>query len=1760
MNSICKKISALLLIIIMLTSVSYNAISYAAIVDGEYLEGIETLPDDEEHLEDIQTLPDEDEEHLEGIETLPDEDEEHLEGIETLPDEDEEHLEDIQTLPDEDEEHLEDIQTLPDENEELEQTETLPDKSDYDLMITNRNNTQQAHTASSVAKNINKGDSSDYDVLLTQDQYGQYYYCMEKGGALMLYANGGATLREFYYKATSYTNITLEQKLVLAYLNSNEVTEIDGVSLNTNNNREKIIQYYIWKTGINQGNTNITVPSVYSNIISKLQKNINNEIKIGNDIINIKDKTITISGTDYEIESFEAYKYTSKLIYRRDNGKGYIENNYSGCGQEVFGFSSNLISKDQPDTPKIQLHKVDEEKVGLNGAVFTLYDRETGKEIKSYQTLEDGYTDSIPVKYGKEYIIKETVAPYGYKLSTEYVILSIFGEEDAAQYTVYDKNGNVLQDGHWTEDEISLDYLIILTLEDEKEETPPPTPPTPDTPDIPDTPDTTPNIEEAYPLLMYIKGTVFLDGIEGKESIADGYYNKENSTDKGLAGIKVEIYDAATNNLAAFATREALTSRTENNRTYIVENVDFDALSKYGKATTYTDENGFYEFYGLNPSHTYYIVFTYNGMRYVEVKTTAETGINVSGYDIKSENASKATETNRKEKITDVFSEIGTYPYNYYSKSKGGYNIAYNQDDVEEAMKNGLSKCGNNYETLYNNLSAYMDESMAYFIKDCQVNARIDGLGNILKDAEQKVKEYNGSIKLNTASMIYPVVEKHEYPNIDQVQFTKDYGYTVYRFYADPITDTVDGQTVVIGYSEPYWHNAGTGSVGTLNYDERVDGEWISVASKFIQKDQELTNALNQLIAQSNDSVRYEANITETWLELKEGYTASTIQDVQWAIFDLKNQQYLNGWYNKCKSVSYKDVYKLLTDNLKTLNEDINTNLPCANLGVQYRSTFDMALYDDVMKADVTVNGVLGTYKYDKRAANGKAFSFGVNESDLRSYYTNLTNGNVEALRNLKYNTIINSTTEYFNYIRTTDIHYSSDVPKTDNGVAQAGGYDDNNNSIYLTYKIRIINQSSIKGSITEVVDYYNSDFEVVKVYNKDNNEYSFSNSSIYANRGTKNDNVDGYNKIYIKLDNKELANNEDIELYLVLKMKDIPNTLTEEVLNREEGYKTLNLAEINGYKTTNGYIDIDSMPGNVVETNRFAEGKYEDDESKSPTLIFKNPNKEGRTIAGIIFEDAVTGEIVNKDTTRQSLANHQFDENDTLIEGATVQLIQILADGTEKISSQTQTVNGAYKFTNIRPGNYVIRFAYGNTDKTALTNKNIVDDEGNALSMPNGKSYNGESFENTEKLSNTSFGADGYWYTDSDIETNIRYSDAVDNKIRREEVTNNFKTIINEKAEILSSYKDSKVNRSLVTKLKEQAYMYATTDVMKLEMEYVGTKNENTNGNTTTANEDGKYNYVYDITNVDFGIVERSRAKLDLIKNVSYISLIDSSENEITGGTYEQWKNGNIKYIKWIMGEDGFVDMEIDKELLSGATIKITYDITVKDNSEAGNDISDIVVVDYVTNNINYSADYINNDGNTNSFYGWETTTTDDLINKDKYVNSKSALNTEDDINKIDISTYQTIVKATFKPGETKKLTLEKNLSPEENSNFNYENRAEIVSSTNTKGRGDYSSIYGNLDPMTYTSRQGNLYWDFIKGVTSSSDNDTDSITENTGVNPIRIAEPDSASAEETIVSPPQGATGIVISGEYFIFGLTVLVSFVIGLILIKKYKELEA
>lgn len=818
----------------------------------------------------------------------------------------------------------------------------------------------------------------------------------------------------------------------------------------------------------------------------------------------------------------------------------------------------------------------------------------------------------------------------------------------------------------------------------------------------------------------------------------------------------------------------------------------------------------------------------------------------------------------------------------------------------------------------------------------------------------------------------------------------------------------------------------------------------------------------------------------------------------------------------------------------------------------------DLGLINDVQQSEITINGKTVTYKYDKRLANGGAFQFGVNKYDLGNaqdseetyadYHKKLSNG--DSIKNEVEIDEKDGIEDYTNYLRKEDITPNQTPGESENGSAVAGGYGDYDVSIKLTYKIMITNQSQTPASVTEIVDYYSKDFKLSAVYEgterEKGNKISSSINSKYSDRdierlkATSSD----YNTIYIPLDDTKLKNGEKKYYYIELEMIEPRTTLNGKL--EGDGYKTLNYAEINGYKTDIGVIDIDSMPGNIIDDgkDRFAFGKYEDDESKSPTFIFKNPENASRTIKGTVFEDS-TGEVKIGESRD---GDGEYKKGETGINGATVELIEITQSGEAGMRAKTKTVDGDYEFTAIVAGDYKIKFTYGDSTKTVLTTKTKEPAEGK-----NEKSYNGQDYENTIVNSNIAEGK--YWYS---FDPNIRYSDAIDDQGRRNEVIKYSQTLGNHELEVFNSWKDTKVNTTLVQDLIDYTNMYANTEKMSLEVEDYTIYRDT----TVTPKDDGTYDYEYIVKNIDFGIVERERAELQITKKVSKISIVDSSGKVITEGTEEDIQKGLVKYIKMVPNDyenkkQGFVDMEIDSELLSGATLKVTYEIIVTNTSEAGNTISNIEVIDYVSNNLNF--DQAKNGD-------WNPVKVDDIESYLSNTNMRDKTDIKPEYT-ADLSTYQTILMTTFgelapNKKETKYLVLEKNLSSSEDSDFNYENQVEIVQSYNANGRGDYSSIYGNLDPLTYTSRQGNLNWDNVgteneKGIRQMATvTELDEKVDNS--NAIRVAEKDSGNAEEVVITPPTGATGLVLQTQHYILALTFLTTLAGTIILIKKYMSL--
>ena len=197
---------------------------------------------------------------------------------------------------------------------------------------------------------------------------------------------------------------------------------------------------------------------------------------------------------------------------------------------------------------------------------------------------------------------------------------------------------------------------------------------------------------------------------------------------------------------------------------------------------------------------------------------------------------------------------------------------------------------------------------------------------------------------------------------------------------------------------------------------------------------------------------------------------------------------------------------------------------------------------------------------------------------------------------------------------------------------------------------------------------------------------------------------------------------------------------------------------------------------------------------------------------------------------------------------------------------------------------------------------------------------------------------------------------------------------------------------------------MDATTPIMEFGVEFDDTK--------MTPGVD-KVEFI--VENVDFGIVERPRQKLDISKKVSHIKLTLANGQELFN-TDVPW-DGTIKGLTYMapsantVPANGYLKAEIDNELIQGSTIEITYTITVANKGEVdydsenyykyGTDRTNIIkvqptgVYDYLDSTMAIDTTKAENSG-------WEIVSKEDYDNKytdtivEKYF--KDGLTTETD------------------------------------------------------------------------------------------------------------------------------------------------------------------
>lgn len=308
------------------------------------------------------------------------------------------------------------------------------------------------------------------------------------------------------------------------------------------------------------------------------------------------------------------------------------------------------------------------------------------------------------------------------------------------------------------------------------------------------------------------------------------------------------------------------------------------------------------------------------------------------------------------------------------------------------------------------------------------------------------------------------------------------------------------------------------------------------------------------------------------------------------------------------------------------------------------------------------------------------------------------------------------------------------------------------------------------------------------------------------------------------------------------------------------------------------------------------------------------------RTLKGYVWDDARSDTATDEDGTqyigngkygdgvvaleeaRKNKAFEQSDgsnkeENDFAAKDVKAQLIEIIRmpdpenAGIERVYEDTIYVNGetgedasvmktrtandgTYMFNGYIPGEYIVRFTYG--DKEA-------DEDINALSEErfifNGQDYKSTTYQPNESVYAENAQANGD-KTPGDVKLEILekggQSDAKDDEIRRLEVIGYSETMTNQKNEILKG-KDSSDKTALIgnTYMNSETTDFLVRTEKEIRKVTVLTYREYNKKITETITE-ARFN----IANIDFGLQYRPEQQLALNKYISNITILTSDTN----------------------------------------------------------------------------------------------------------------------------------------------------------------------------------------------------------------------------------------------------------------------------------------
>lgn len=942
---------------------------------------------------------------------------------------------------------------------------------------------------------------------------------------------------------------------------------------------------------------------------------------------------------------------------------------------------------------------------------------------------------------------------------------------------------------------------------------------------------------------------------------------------------------------------------------------------------TLTDANGNYKFEGVDESKKYYVVFEYDGQVYMPTEYLAK---GISGDTIQNYNS--------VEEMLGELTNIGTGRDNGNSGSTGGKNTGTGTN----------TGSGKNTQTNTEWFEKWKANSKASELETNTGKNTIEGrqtFNNRFAEIGASPKNY---ISKNTLGISTYLVEE------EGIYYNKSYtrlelmGYTLKKT-SKGVAYVQDKIQLVDGYKYNKY--------GTLDYDDNgaITSEWSEglisqkikefiVANGHYPNEAEKVRIYRSIVGDMNDD--------EAWNKLQ------FIEDCKMSALT--------------KSPFNSGIEYYPTNKNATFGTDLLTNY--VNLGLWRRQEFNAQLTKDVVEVTTTSNGNSLTTPFNSKE---KALYY------IKDYMNDYTNAIKEN------NGKINLAKQYADsqqgiYINRLNAQYYYNK-YYDRPIKQSEYMGQRNLEVEIKYRITVYNLSqSLETQIIEVVDYYDDSLQLTSAVvntngkNISNDKSSAVSESIYGQVTEKS--FPGFNKVYIRLQNKQLATGEGITIDLTYKVKRMALQGFEGYINI--GEKT-NIAEINGYKTyysantstpnrhgaiignnttVAGLIDVNSTPGNLETIEEITNGviNFEDDSDKTTATLTitddptppdsdtppdsNTPIDSTNIIDGCVWEDNNKNGI--RDLGEEKIAGVKVALctriNDQL--GTGEKQVDWIQRYNEKnynkytykvVKEETTDQNGEYSFKDVEKGDYYVLFGYGLDDATVLTNNK--ENETNKIlgkTGSNTKSYNGQDYKSTIFQANLENGEyDLEEIKEYDKNLNDKYvSDAIDDWGRVKEVNEYSKIQTNHIAEVLASptkvptYLGEQYGSDLMGRLVDEL----TTNTWKIAK---------TPKIEVTEVKGGER-----IPNVDLGLVERPITQLQITNNVENVKVTLSDGSIVFDATQtaEATKGNEIKNVIWKSNRiatkgitGGFIQLYLDEELMYGATIQITYKMQINEKND---------------------------------------------------------------------------------------------------------------------------------------------------------------------------------------------------------------------------------